>query len=540
MRITFALGGAITASATGRTLTGDVVRFGVPGRTSVGKLRVRPGALRFPEDLTRVKLTREHDRDEARGHLAMLDIDGKRIRAAMRVSDGPLGDAAIQEAVDHTRDGFSFDVIDARVEGDEIVDALVVAIGQVGIPAYDDSRIDQIAASQTHQGTTNRGDSMTNEQRERLAALLAKKRDDLTPEEMREVIDLQALAADNPEEQPAEQPAEQRVEVPAQRQAPAAERVAASLPGVPAGAPRPATRTRAVDPLTDFLRTIVEGYAGSSPNPQAITAALQDVTYSAHSGNIQQPAWAGELWSGVQYEPTFTPLLGSGNLTGVKFQGWRWVVKPELADYAGDKAAVPSNALDTEVVEGTAARMAVGHDLDRAFYDFPNEAFLRSYVEAARESWGPKLDAKVEAWLLANGIPGTLGGVAIPAQSSLFAAVAKAMRALRRNLAGKGTFVIVSDNDFDSLMDVTNFEVPAYLEMFGVTPESFIPSAGQTDGTVTVGVKQTASVLTLPGSPIRASAQHLANGGIDEAFFGYWAIQQHHSKGLVDVTFTTA
>jgi hypothetical protein len=42
---------------------------------------------------------------------------------------------------------------------------------------------------------------------------------------------------------------------------------------------------------------------------------------------------------------------------------------------------------------------------------------------------------------------------------------------------------------------------------------------------------------TLPGSPIRVSAQHIANGGVDEAFFGYWAIEEHHNSGIVSVAY---
>ena len=58
-------GATVTASTVTRTLAGPVARYGVYGRTSAGRLKVAPGALRFPADLTRVKLTREHERDQA-------------------------------------------------------------------------------------------------------------------------------------------------------------------------------------------------------------------------------------------------------------------------------------------------------------------------------------------------------------------------------------------------------------------------------------------------------------------------------------------
>jgi hypothetical protein len=544
--LTVTLGGSITASATTRTLGGELVRWGVYGRTSRGRLKVRPGALRFPDDLGRVKLTREHERDNTRGYLAAVEPTPATdkaphggLRVSVKASATPEGDAAISEAADRQRDAFSFDVVDAVIEGDEIVSAQVIAIGQVGIPAYDDARIDTIAASQPTSSTTSTTPpertirmKLTPQQRARLAELRAKGADKLTADEVTELDTLTTAALDEATTEP-EAPA---ADAPAA--APTTQQVAASMPSVPAGVPaqRQAARTSAADPLTDFIRTVCEGYRGTNPNPGAITAALADVTYSAHNGNINAPGWSGELWSGLAYEPEFTPLLNSGTLDGIKGSGWRWVVKPEMQDYAGDKAAIPSNTPDTEAAEYTAARMAVGHDLDRAFYDFPNEAFLRGYVEACRESWAMKLDLKAEAFITTNAVAATIGGIAVPAQASLLKAVGKAARSLKRNKVGKATFVVTSDNDFDTLMDIADKDVPAFLELFGIDPSKFTSSGNVADGTVIAGVKQAATVRTLPGSPIRASAQHIANGGIDEAFFGYWAIEEHHTSGIVKVT----
>lgn len=530
-------GASITASVERRSLGGELVRYGVVGRTSRGPLRVRPGALRFPDDLTAVKLTREHVLTAVRGHLTSIREEGDRIRASFRVSDGPDGDDALREADDHTRDYLSYDVVDATIDGDTITDALVIAVAQTGVPAYAGSRIDSVAASAATSppgAPTGRNRTMTDEQRARLAELRAAS--SLTPEQQSEMEALAAL--ESAETAASEQtPASSEQTTTAQPNAPPSggEAVAASMqPAVPSGVPsgRSAARTAPRDTLSDFLRAIVDGY--QSNHPERITAALSDVTYTANSG-VMAPGWSGELWSGVAYEPIFTNLLASGDLTSIKGTGWRWVTKPAMADYAGDKAEIPSGAISTEDSEYTAARMAVGHDIDRVFYDFPTEDFLRSYFEAGRESWAVQLDAKVEAWILANGVAATIGGVAVPSQLSLFKAVRKGMLALRRNRVGRGTFVIVSDNDYDGLLDMTNDDLPAFLDLLGIPVQNFTSSSNQTDGVVTVGAKQAATVRTLPGSPIRATAQHLANGGIDEALFGYWAIEQHHETGIVEV-----
>lgn len=509
----------VTASTITRTLAGPVVAYGVYGRTSAGKLKVAPGALKFPEDLSRVKLTKEHDRADSRGYLHELQQTPTGIRVAMKVSDGPVGDAALIEASDHTRDGFSFDVVDAVIDGDTITSALVIAIGQVGIPAYDDMRIDTIAASQDN---PNQGDSMTPEQIARLAELRAK--DTLTTEERAELDALVAL--ETAAQASADQPAA------AAASAPAAPAVSASVPAVPGGVPhRPAATVRESDPLERFYSLVSAALRPGGGGAQAISAAFSDVTNSANPA-VAAPAWSGALWSGLQYTPEWSTLFNQGSLTSWSGKGWRWVTKPTMQDYAGDKTAVPSNVLQTEESEYEAARMACGHDIDRKFYDFGDQEFLSSYAEAAREDWAFKLDGKVRAYTLTKAV--TFG----TAQASLLKAAALAAFGVKANTRARATFIAVNDQDFLNLLDVSADEVPAFLSMFNIDPANFLSSPDITAGTVLSGVKNAATVRTLPGAPIRVDAQHLANGGVDSAFFGYWAIEEHHESGIVKTTFT--
>jgi hypothetical protein len=589
--LTVTVAGQITASATSRTLGGPIVRYGEYGRTSAGRLRVRAGALRFPDDLSRVKLTEEHNRDKSRGHLVQMVDDGTGIRVTAKVSDGPLGDAALLEADDKTRDGFSFDVVDATVEGDEITDALVIAIGQVGIPAYDDLRIDSIAAA----ASNNPGENMTAAQRARLAELIAL--DTRTPEQEAELEQLTALAEANPEAAQAAVP-----DAPA-APSPAAGQVAASIPAVPPVRPAAQTQPRGsafdrmVREVTAGLRSVSEGGNGL----QQISAALTDVIHTAHTSDIEQVAWSGELWSGLKYEPEWSDLFTTGPLTNWEGKGWRFLTTPSMQDYAGDKAAIPSGSVTTEDSTYEAARMAVGVDIDRKFYDFPNEAFVSGLFEKVRESWEIQLDAKIRAYVLAQsvvstrtasvtttnadatvtaatgtfkasdvgatitgtGIPGgttiltvtNTGSIELSAnatasgtvtatignqESSLIKAAARAALTLKRRRVGKASWIVVNDEDLFDLLDVTEDDLPAFLDLYGIEPKNFRSSPDVAPGTVLAGVKQAATVRTLPGSPIRVSAQHLANGGIDEAFFGYWAIEEHHTSGIATVTYKPA
>lgn len=543
-RITLGALHVVAVDLSRRTLTGTVYRFGEVGGTSAGPLRVSP---EFPAPPVGLGLTREHERPcpdgcaadhehaVIRGHVAMVDQDRERLRVAVRVVDGEVGDLALEEAQNRIRSAFSFDIEDADVVDDVIVAGRWAYLGQVRDPAFNSARIDTIAAARA--AGIRGGNKMTDEQRARLRDLIA--RQNLTDEERAELDSLTALAVaevaaqeGDPAADPATDPA------PAADPAPAGATASttASRPVVPAGVPAPARRApaRTSTPggaLDRFVSTICAALRPGGGGQAAITAALADVTQTGVGGDVSAPAWSGELWSGVEYVPEFSPLLASGPLTNFEGKGWRWVVKPTMADYAGDKAAIPSATIDVEPGTWEAARLATGNDFDRKFYDFPNEDFLRSYVAAVGESTKMLIDDKAHAYILAHA---TASGLTSP---TVLGAAAKAVRAVKRARMGKATFVILSDADFDGLMDITNNNVPAFLDMFGIDPRNFTSSDTLAAGSVIAGVKQAATLRTLGGdSPIRVSAQHLANGGIDEAFFTYWAIEEHSDLAIQKVT----
>jgi hypothetical protein len=551
-------GASITASAETRTLAGDVVRYATCkrvncscctyGRTSRGRLKVWPGALRYPSDLTRVKLTEEHDRKKSRGYAAGITdpaAAGQTVRASMRVSDGPLGDAALLEAQDHTRDGFSFDVIDARIEGDTITSALVIAIGQVGIPAYDDMRIDTIAASNTNPGEI----MLTAEQLARMAELITKgETGSLSDQEQAELDALKAMAAVYPPNDEATEPA---AVVASTEPAAATTEVAASMPAIPGGVPqlgrggarRAATQTRSRNQFwtPGDLQHFVDAITGNAAQGAgAITAALADITHADHSSIIEPPAWSGELWSGLEYEPIWTDLFTQGELTNFEGKGWRFTTKLEIKDYAGNKVEIPTSTVETEPSSYEAARMAVGVDIDRKFFDFnnaANQAFLAALPVQARESWAKKLDVKVRAYALAQAI----AAEGVGAQPTLLKAAAVAIRALRRReVLGRSasTWVVVNDDDLFTLMDYNQLTLPGFLDLWGIDPKNFRSDQLVPAGTVVAGARQAAEVKVLPGSPLRFDAQNLVNGGVDEAFFGYWAIEEHHTSGIAKATYT--
>lgn len=535
--------GTITASVESRTLAGTLVRYGVPGRTSAGQLRVRPGAIVVPEPVNRVVLTREHDRSTSRGTARSVELLADGIRASVRVADGPEGDDALREAdpQNPVRGSFSYDVINARIEGDELVYGELIAIGQVAIGAYADSRIDTVAASQTpgtSPGTTpNRGDSMTPEQRARLAALRAQ--GTRTAEEETELTQLAAL--ENPPAPAAADPAPTpAAAAPAAANAPpaSAPQPAAAPAGVPVSAShtQPATTAPRGGHLGAFAELVARSLQPGGRSAE-VTAALADVTHADFTAEVSQESWSGELWSGLEYTPQFMNLFNTGPLTSWAGKGWRWVTKPRVGDYAGNKTEIPTNVVSTEPSNYEAFRLAGGWDIDRKFFDFPDTAFIASFLAAAREDYFYKLDMKVRDYTLANAVVPTTTP-ATPTQNSLLKAARIAAKHVKKNTRAAATAILVNDDDLDSLFDIAELDLPAYLKLLGVDPENWIASEDVPEGTVIGLVKQTATVRQLPGaSPLRVELQNLTKAGIDEAIFGYGAIEEHHAKGIVKVAF---
>lgn len=538
MRLTITAAVDLRPNTERRTLAGTVFRAGELGATSAGPLRVEdPAALTFPANLGEVTLTLEHDRTVVRGSLHLLDVTPERMYAAFKVADGALGDAALAEAADRTRAGLSFDLEDAVVENGVIVSGRVVAIGQVATPAFNSARIDQIAASHHPEGT-----SMTEQQIARLAELRAK--DTLTQAEATELSSLVALEAAPPAE-----PAAQTTTAPAAPAAPAAIPVAASIPAVPAGVPvgraTAGLEVRPVSHLQSFVDNLAAAWTKNKGNNlaiqasmnQVITAAFADITQTG-AGAVERKQWIGELWDGLDYQPLFLPLLGSDDMENFSGIGWHWATKPVAVDYAGDKAAITTAAISVAADSWTAARVVVGHDIDRKFFDFPGEdnaAFIKSYLQACAEAIIKLFDQKALAYITAGGnSTATVGAAGL----GVLKATATGKIALGNAWMGSPDWVLVNDTDYLNLLDTTASNVPAFLETIGITPERMIPTSSVTTKNVFVGVRNAASFRTPKGQPFKVEVQNVPQGGIDLASFAYWATEKHTALGIQKVSWT--
>lgn len=374
---------------------------------------------------------------------------------------------------------------------------------------------------------------MTEEQRARLAELLANA--SRTDEENAELRELVALAGQDagvscttePPASPEDQAAASAE--PGQLAASTPGQLAASVPGsLPSRGSQQRPPRRDIRELYAATARVLSGRSRAE-----LEAALLDVTSTSNIW-VAGSEYDGQLWSGLEYQRRWVPLMTPGELRSYKGTGWRWTTKPEVADYAGDKAAVPSNQPVTEEANWTAGRLAGAHDLDRKFFDFGDQEFIEAYYAAMRESYARQSDAKARAFLIASANSAGAAGV------GMFRAAAVAAQAVDDATGGATVdYFLVNSADRLALMDMTEAEIPAYLEAFGVTPDKFIPTPGVPSLTVVAGNKASAKFRELPGSPIRVEAINVANGGIDGGVFGYYATQELVDGGIASATFTT-
>lgn len=472
-------GTPVTAAQDTRTLTGLVAPYGIPGRTSAGLLTIAPDAIQLPEDLSRIKLVDNHQTPAvAVGYATAAQSTDRGLEMTFTVARTAAGDNALLEASERTRDAFSVELIDLEVDDHgTVTKATLSAVAQVAVPAFSDARVQAPTAAVASQTSSTR------------------------------VIPRRAVQG-------------------------------TAMATVPAMLVASATNTGTVTaerPLEDLyaaLHRVVTGQ--SSPSMEA---ALADIINTNVYATVGQDSYVGQLWGNLGYKRRFVPLLRPGTLTSWKVKGWKWGVKPEVDDYAGDKTAIPSNSPTVLPAETSAARLAGGHDLDRKFKDFGDTEFIQAYLEAMTESYARKSDAKARAFITAA----ASDGGATDAGANVLAAALLAGDVLEDNTDGQTPdWILVNRLDRRALLDVNAHDVPAFLEQLNVKPEQFIPSKDILQGTVIAGVKAAGTFYELGGAPIRVEALDVARGGIDEALFGYWATLLHDSKGIVKTTITPA
>jgi hypothetical protein len=472
------LGQVTAADQPRRRMGGMVAPWGQPGNTSAGKLTLVDGSsVRVPQDLRRVKLVDYHQTPpQAIGYATSLEVTKAGLLMDFQLGTTAAATQALLEASEGLRDAFSVELTDVQVDAQgNVTDSLLTAVALVPIPAYADARVTTVAAANHKEGTSNMPEPTPTEVQAAATATIA-------------------VTGPVVEQPPAEEtPPTAEASLVAQllaNMSPA--QVLATLSGQPVtsdGGAAAAPTGSAGYSRTEVSAALARVFTHAS-RPE-LEAALSDITNTAIYETVGQDSYVGKLWEAKQYNRRFVDLLRPGTLTSWRIRGWKWGVKPVVADYAGDKAAISSNSPTVIPVEEEAARLAGGHDLDRKFKDFGDTEFLEAYFQAMTESYAVQSDAKALAFILASA--STPAGNATASGGDV--------------LDG----AILASSLLEELTD-------------GAQPDYFLVNR--------------ADVRELGGSPIRVEAVDVANGGIDEALFGYWGTILHDANGIVKTTLT--
>ena len=459
---------AATASPSQRTITGLAAPYGPVGMTNLGPITFAQGALTW-ESPGRVKLLRQHDHDRPIGYATALEDLEDGLHAAFTVPEGDQGDLALIEAANGIRDGLSVGValseasieelIEKWIKGDTSPTAVTGAVrevSQVTIPAFSDARTDG------------------------------------SPAEAAAGIDLAAAAGaaltltasfttTPPQEDPVPTTANGPATVAAAAAAPALS--AASAPPTPPALPAPAAPVgslnaasaaparrpgRALAEAAARIAAALSGSFDAATANVALQAALADIVPdgvpgepgvpSAGTDAMSPPAFLGELWTPRDLRRPWLQLFGSSPLTSMKWIGWKWETRPEVAHWDGNKTDIPTGPVAIVPAEGEAHRVAGGWDFDRIYIDF-DTGFVEACLRAAVESYAALSDVELGAFVQTSA---TDAGTATSLPEALNI-LATALIGEGANLSG----IVMAPDVWTHYLSLGSDEVPWWLKAQG-------------------------------------------------------------------------
>lgn len=517
-----AAGTLLRASLEDRVLEYLLLPYGEEGRTNVGKVIASSGSVEVPDDPTTLVANLEHEPTRPVARFVRIEERNEGMVASLRVLETTAGNDLLVEAAEGVRTGISVEVANPVIRDGKLVGGVLSGAGFVTTPAFPSAQLvaaDAGDVPEDYESTSTTVETVVIDGVEYERKTTSAYTTETT------LVDGEPPAEDEDED-----PTPQEETVTASR------RVATVPPGTLSARRSPSSK---VTTKGDLFKLLASAHARGGE--RAMLAALSDVVPGDILG-IEQPQYVRELWSGKAYERRFVPLFNHAELTSFEVRGWRWVTKPAVAPYAGDKADVPSNDIATEQVTITAERIAGAHDIDRKFRDFNDVEFFEAYFAAMTESYAKVSDAQVLADVLAAATEVEHGEIPTGVNQALTMIVDGALKVLDETDT-MPQFAVVASNLWRDLVLTRQEDRLAYLDAaLGVeegTAANFriLPSSALTASTVLVGARDAVTVHELGGeAPIRVEAQHIAQGGVDEGVFGYYAVNVHDEDGLVLVT----
>lgn len=475
------------------------------------------GSVTLPADFSALNANLFHNKNYPVARFTALEDTERGIEAEFAISATPEGDQLLRDVAAGTMRSISAEVRDLVRDGVKAVSAFLTGASFVPKGAFQSAALFALAEEEPVTEDTP-SDSLAIEVEALPETITA-----TTPEGETAVYEPTPEIPESDEDTLTETPEETR---------PMAD--FATLPeGVGSSAPAAKADTSAPALFSQLARL------NNTGTPVSADFALADITGAQIGSDIEQPQWLGEVYAERTYTQKVLPLFGHADLRSFTVTGFRWTKTPEVGLYSGNKTEIPSDTVDTEPYSVTAQRIAGGHDIDRRFRDFGNEAFWDGYFRHMASSYAKVADEYVfnliEDAADANVVTVDDEGVTDP-----FAWIVDAALQVEENGATP-TFALVAPSVYRSIIQKPKDQTLEYFNSaFGLTEGNFggfrvIPHAGVAAAghKAIVGSRDAATVYELPGSPIRVEGIDVARAGIDPALYGYIALTVNKPDALV-------
>ena len=317
---------------------------------------------------------------------------------------------------------------------------------------------------------------------------------------------------------------------------------AAVTPGHPSQAAAP---TSAI-PRPKSLAMVIDNVAAAvqAGNHAEVRAALADVVPASDAGKgFIRDDWRGELWTADKVDrPLIDTLTKRPLSTGSKIKGWRWVEKPKVDTYAGNKTEIPTNEVSTEPAEADVERSAGGWDIDRIFLDLGEPGFLNAFWTAAVADYKRDTEAKTLAKVKAG------AGVTTLTSSTLLSGLGE-IGAKFAALGASLDAIFIAPDLFEEYASMTQAEVPFWLaNAAGVSLKNSTASVADLNVRTLPGlaageilaIDRRAAEFYEKNPPIQVQAVDLPRGGVDLGLFGYHGTLITDKRAIISAPLATA
>lgn len=526
-------GGALFAKLEDRTVSGILMPWGErsrPSPTHRDPVIFERGTIKLPRDISIVSANIQHDRFTPVARATALEETDAGLVATFSVAETDEGDDLLLQISEGRLSKLSAEFKNLVIKAGKAVSASLTGAAFVRDGAFASAALFSIA---TEEDTETSVDESPEEIIARLEQELADARATQTTEAAPVAL----------EEEPVEPARSKEDDVTTIATVPDT-LVAAATPSAPtirevatALAMFSARGDRSgIDALEESAKALSTGDTG--------LFALSDIKLTTSgslgvTGGLLQNQWLGNVWESRAFQRRIIPLIQHDDLKSFKVTGFTWGTPPAMAEWAGDKAAVPSNSPTATPWELSAKRYAGAHDIAREYRDFEVPEFWEAYFAAMTNSYAKLTDDAALAALVAGATAVTAGAVPSGVNSATVSLIDGALAVLPNAIP---SFAVVAPDVFRSLLLqgkddlIGTLSLSLGLEDGDLSGFKIIPHTGIAAGKALVGARNAATVFELPGSPIRTEALDQIKGGIDEALFGYAATGVNSALALALVT----